>query len=160
VHPVAVLALRPVVDADFFERGARHLGEAERLYAEETAGRHLTDVINIALPDITTLVARNMGGSALSQALSIASLINGPVLGVFLVGTFLRRVSQPPALIGMVASICAMLYVFFATKIAWTWYVLLGSLITFIVAWLASFAFTPAPASMRDELAPAGTTED
>jgi ABC-type Fe3+ transport system substrate-binding protein len=33
---------------------------AERLYAEETAGRHLTDVINIALPDITTLVARNM----------------------------------------------------------------------------------------------------
>jgi len=104
------------------------------------------------------LVARNMGGSALSQALSIASLINGPVLGVFLVGTFLRRVSQPPALIGMIASICAMLYVFFATKIAWTWYVLLGSLITFIVAWLASFAFTPAPASMRDELAPAGAS--
>ncbi len=33
---------------------------AERLYAEETAGRHLTDVINIALPDITTLVVRNM----------------------------------------------------------------------------------------------------
>src|SRR6266508_3397280 len=33
---------------------------AERLYAEETAGRHLTDVINVALPDITTLVARNM----------------------------------------------------------------------------------------------------
>src|SRR5215467_5391460 len=33
---------------------------AERLYAEETAGRHLTDVINIALPDITPLIARNM----------------------------------------------------------------------------------------------------
>ncbi len=33
---------------------------AERLYAEETAGRHLTDVINIALPDITTLTAKNM----------------------------------------------------------------------------------------------------
>jgi len=101
------------------------------------------------------LIARHQAGSALSQALSIASLINGPVLGVFLVGTFLRRVSQPPALIGMVASICAMLYVFFATKIAWTWYVLLGSLITFVVAWLASFAFSPAPASRRDELAPA-----
>jgi SSS family solute:Na+ symporter len=106
------------------------------------------------------LVARNMGGSALSQALSIASLINGPVLGVFLVGTFLRRVSQPPALIGMIASILAMLYVFFATSIAWTWYVLLGSLITLIVAWLASFAFSPAPASRRDELAPAGGSDD
>jgi iron(III) transport system substrate-binding protein len=33
---------------------------AERLYAEETAGRHLTDVINIALPDVTTIAAKNM----------------------------------------------------------------------------------------------------
>ncbi|HKG97800.1 MAG TPA: hypothetical protein VKA97_08295, partial [Pyrinomonadaceae bacterium] len=89
------------------------------------------------------LLVRNQPGSALSQALSIASLINGPILGVFLVGTFLRRVSQPPALIGMLVSMVSMLYVFLATKIAWTWYVLLGSLITFIVAWLASFAFTP-----------------
>src|SRR5215217_4852380 len=92
------------------------------------------------------LLVRNQPGSALSQALSIASLINGPILGVFLVGTFLRRVSQPPALIGMLVSMVSMLYVFLATKIAWTWYVLLGSLITFIVAWLASFAFTPSTA--------------
>ena len=47
--------------------------------------------------------------SALDQALSVASLINGPVLGVFLVGTFLRRVSEPPALIGMLASMIVML---------------------------------------------------
>ncbi|PYS73449.1 MAG: hypothetical protein DMF69_04790 [Acidobacteria bacterium] len=106
------------------------------------------------------LVARHSAGSALSQALSIASLINGPVLGVFLVGTFLRRVSQPPALIGMITSIAAMLYVFLFTRLAWTWYVLLGSLITFVVAWLASFAFSPAPISMQDELAPAAATED
>jgi SSS family transporter len=90
------------------------------------------------------LAVRNQPGSALSMALSIASLINGPILGVFLVGTFLRRVSQPPALIGMLVSIGSMLYVFFATKIAWTWYVFLGSLITFVVAWAASFAFAPA----------------
>ena len=75
-------------------------------------------VVQIAV----ALFARNMAGSALSQALSIASLINGPVLGVFLVGDFLRRVSQPPALIGMLASICVMLYVFLETRIAWTWY--------------------------------------
>ena len=90
------------------------------------------------------LAVRNQPGSALSMALSIASLINGPILGVFLVGTFLRRVSQPPALIGMLVSIVSMLYVFFATAIAWTWYVFLGSLITFVVAWVASFAFSPA----------------
>jgi SSS family solute:Na+ symporter len=36
----------------------------------------------------------------------------------------------------------------FATKIAWTWYVFLGSLITFVVAWAASFAFAPATKEM------------
>src|SRR5215216_10366 len=92
------------------------------------------------------LAVRNQPGSALSMALSIASLINGPILGVFLVGTFLRRVSQPPALIGMLVSIVSMLYVFFATTIAWTWYVFLGSLITFVVAWAASFAFAASSA--------------
>src|SRR5712671_226499 len=33
---------------------------AERLYAEETAGRHLTDVIDVALPDLTTLLGKDM----------------------------------------------------------------------------------------------------
>jgi iron(III) transport system substrate-binding protein len=32
----------------------------ERLYAEETAGRHFTDVINVALPDLGTLTAKDM----------------------------------------------------------------------------------------------------
>jgi SSS family solute:Na+ symporter len=105
------------------------------------------------------LVARNRSGSALSQALSIASLINGPVLGVFLVGAFFRRVSQPPALIGMVVSLGAMLYVFLNTKIAWTWYVFLGSMITVVVAGLASFAFSSAPQDKQDELAP-GAAKD
>ena len=91
------------------------------------------------------LVVRNQPGSALSMALSIASLINGPILGVFLVGTLMKRVSQPPALIGMLVSLGAMLYVFFATKIAWTWYAFLGSAITVVVAWLASFAFSALP---------------
>jgi solute:Na+ symporter, SSS family len=107
-------------------------------------------VVQIAV----ALIVRHQNRSALDQALSIASLINGPVLGVFLVGTFLRRVSEPPALIGMMASIAVMLYVFFATKIAWTWYVFIGSSITLIVAGIASFAFAPAPTERQDELAP------
>ncbi len=101
------------------------------------------------------LAVRRQGRSALDQALSIASLINGPVLGVFLVGTFLRRVGEPPALIGMLVSIAVMLYVRFNTPIAWTWYVLIGSVITLAVAWLASFAFAPAPIERQDELSPA-----
>ena len=99
------------------------------------------------------LGVRNQPGSALSKALSIASLINGPILGVFLVGTFLRRVSQPPALIGMLVSCAVMLYIFIVrTEIAWTWYVLIGSSTTFFVAWLASFLFRPAPVEVTDEI--------
>jgi len=109
---------------------------------------------------LVALAVRNQPGSALSMALSIASLINGPILGVFLVGTFLRRVSQPPALIGMLVSIVSMLYVFFATKIAWTWYVFLGSLITFVVAWVASFAFSPATIGPIGHIGPMSAEED
>jgi solute:Na+ symporter, SSS family len=105
------------------------------------------------------LLIRHQNRSALDQALSIASLINGPVLGVFLVGAFLRRVSEPPALIGMLTSLVAMLYIYFATKIAWTWYVFIGSTITLIVAGLASLAFAPPPAAQQDELAPTLTSE-
>ena len=87
------------------------------------------------------LVLRNQNRSALDLALSIASLINGPILGAFLVGTFLKRVSQTPALIAMLVSLGIMLYIYFATAIAWTWYVFIGSVVTFVVAWLVSFAF-------------------
>lgn len=100
------------------------------------------------------LVVRHKQRSALDQALSIASLINGPVLGVFLVGAFLRHVSQPPALIGMIASMAVMLYIRFATSIAWTWYVFIGSGVTLLVAWLAGFFFAAETKARRDELAP------
>jgi Na+/proline symporter len=76
--------------------------------------------------------------SALGLALSVASLINGPILGVFLVGTFLKRAREPHALIGMAASIILMTYILLATKVAWPWYALIGSLTTLAVAFVAS----------------------
>jgi Na+/proline symporter len=82
------------------------------------------------------------GESALNLALSVASLINGPILGVFLVGAFLKRVKELPALIGMTASIILMLYILLFTKIAWPWYALIGSVTTFIVSYIVSFIFT------------------
>jgi SSS family transporter len=87
---------------------------------------------------IVALAVMKQNRSALDQALSIASLFNGPVLGVFLVGAFIKRANQTAALIGMSVSILLMLYLKFFTPIAWTWYVLIGSLTTLSVAWLAS----------------------
>jgi len=96
------------------------------------------------------LTVMQQNRSALDQALSIASLFNGPVLGVFLVGAFIKRANQAAALTGMSASILLMLYLKFLTPLAWTWYVLIGSLTTFLVAWLASFIFNADAPKRRD----------
>jgi ABC-type Fe3+ transport system substrate-binding protein len=40
----------------------------ERLYTEETAGRHLTDVVNVALPDLTALRAKDLLARLVSPA--------------------------------------------------------------------------------------------
>lgn len=105
-------------------------------------------IIQIAI----ALAVRNKNESALSQALSVASLINGPVLGVFLVGVFLKRVSEIPALVGMLVATAVMVYVRFWTPVAWTWYVLMGSMITLSVAWIVSFAFAPTEEARQQEL--------
>jgi SSS family solute:Na+ symporter len=84
------------------------------------------------------LVARNWG-SVLSAGLSIASVLYGALLGVFLLGILTRRTSETGAIAGMVASLAMMFYVKNFTNIAWTWYVLIGTATTMAVGYLASF---------------------
>lgn len=113
-------------------------------FAKDKSDRHLLKVsgwLTIIVGIVQIVIAIGLisaKSSALSQALSVASLINGPILGVFLVGTFLKKAREIHALIGMLASICLMLYIVLGTKIAWTWYALIGSLTTFAVASIAS----------------------
>ncbi len=72
---------------------------------------------------------RHQSGSALSTALGVASLINGPILGVFLLGTA-KRGGPLAALVGMTAGLAVVLFVRFGTPIAWPWYTVIGSLVT------------------------------
>jgi solute:Na+ symporter, SSS family len=101
----------------------------------------LTVIVGIVQIVVAILFMRS-GESALGLALSVASLINGPILGVFLVGTFLKRATEIHALVGMIASIALMIYVLLGTKIAWPWYALIGSLTTLVVAFLASLVLS------------------
>lgn len=86
------------------------------------------------------LVARNWG-SVLEAGLSIASILYGALLGVFLLGLLTRRTSEAGAMTGMVASLAMMFYVKQYTSIAWTWYVLIGSITTITAGYLSSFVF-------------------
>ena len=78
------------------------------------------------------LAVRHKSESALSTALSVASLINGPILGVFLLGTA-KRGGPRAAMAGMSAGLALVLVVRFATAVAWPWYTVIGSLTTFAV---------------------------
>jgi SSS family solute:Na+ symporter len=84
------------------------------------------------------LVARHWG-SVLEAGLSIASILYGGLLGIFLLGMLTKRVRERAAMVAMVAGLTVMLYVKFFTPIAWTWYVLIGTSVTFAVGLLASF---------------------
>lgn len=97
----------------------------------------LTVIIGI-IQIVVAIIFMQTGESALNLALSVASLFNGPILGVFLVGAFLKKARETHALIGMLASISLMLYILLGTKIAWPWYALIGSITTLVVAFIAS----------------------
>jgi SSS family solute:Na+ symporter len=77
-------------------------------------------------------------GSVLEAGLSIASVLYGSLLGVFLLGLATRRVGEKAAMFGMCAGLALILYVKFETSIAWTWYVLIGTAGTFLVGLAAS----------------------
>ncbi|HXX43895.1 MAG TPA: sodium:solute symporter [Candidatus Acidoferrales bacterium] len=77
-------------------------------------------------------------GHVLEAGLTIASITYGGLLGVFLLRLWNRRANQTGALVGLVAGIAAMVTVRFATHLAYTWYVLFGTLITFAVGSVVS----------------------
>lgn len=83
------------------------------------------------------LVARRWG-NVLEAGLSIASIVYGSLLGVFLLGLLTKRVGEIAAMAGMTAGLAVMLFVKFQTGIAFTWYVLIGSSVTVSVGMLAS----------------------
>ena len=77
-------------------------------------------------------------GSVLEAGLTVASLPFGSLLGLFLLGTFDSRSNSNGSLVGMFAGLAAVLLVFRYTSVAFTWFVLLGACVTFIVGAIAS----------------------
>ncbi len=75
-------------------------------------------------------------GSVLEAGLAIASIPLGALLGVFALGVLTKRVSENAAIAGMIAGFAVILFVRFGTSIAWTWYVVIGAMVTFWFALL------------------------
>ncbi len=83
------------------------------------------------------MVARHVG-SVLEAGLTIASILYGSLLGVFLLGLLTKRVQQNSAMIAMIAGLLLMIYIRFETRIAFTWYVVIGTAATFLTGYVMS----------------------
>jgi SSS family solute:Na+ symporter len=77
-------------------------------------------------------------GPLLETGLTVASLPFGSLLGLFLLGTLNRRANATGALAGMFAGLLAILCVWRLTNVAFTWYVLIGCAVTFLIGSLVS----------------------
>lgn len=110
---------------------------------------------------VGALMFRDNGTPVVVVALSIASFTYGGLLGGFFLGIFWRRAVQRDAILGMSVGIAAMALIVFAkqlaqaypavahllgpaARIAWPWYVLIGTAITMTTGILSSFTH-PAP---------------
>jgi len=87
-------------------------------------------------------------GPFLETGLKVASIPFGSLLGLFLLGTFDKRASATGAAIGMFTGLALILSVWRFTHVAFTWYVLIGSAVTFFVGSLMS-RILPANAAER-----------
>jgi solute:Na+ symporter, SSS family len=81
-------------------------------------------------------------GPLLESGLTVASLPFGSLLGLFLLGTLDRGANARGALAGMFTGLAAILVVYRYTHVAFTWYVMIGAVVTFVVGALVSRAQT------------------
>ena len=132
----ALNALASTVVMDFYKplAAARNAGRPETYFIG--IARWATVAWGIIL-FLIGLVARNWG-SVLEAGLTIASILYGSLLGVFLLGLLTTRVQENSAMIAMIAGLVVMIYVKQWTHIAFTWYVLIGTTATFLTGSMMS----------------------
>ncbi|MEY4093244.1 MAG: Na(+)/glucose symporter [Acidobacteriota bacterium] len=86
---------------------------------------------------LVAIGAQFMNRSVLDAGLAVLSFASGSVLGAFLLGTLVPSVRERDTFAGMIAGLIVMTWVWWATPIAFTWYVLIGAVTTCAVAILS-----------------------
>src|SRR6185437_15610486 len=78
------------------------------------------------------------GGRVVEVGLSIASVAYGAMLGIFLLGLLTKRANERGAMVGMACGFAVELYIWLGTQVPWTWYVVIGTAVTFTIGYIAS----------------------
>jgi solute:Na+ symporter, SSS family len=86
------------------------------------------------------VVALHKAGRVIEVGLQIASVAYGALLGAFLLGILTRRANQRGAMVGMLCGFATELYLWRWTHVPWTWWVLVGTTVTFAIGYMVSLA--------------------
>ena len=80
----------------------------------------------------------SQGTSAVEVALGIASVVYGGLLGAFALGVLAPRADERSVILGIAAGIGTVMVVWltYPDKVAWPWFVPLGTAVTFFVGWI------------------------
>src|SRR5216684_3382883 len=84
------------------------------------------------------VLSLNKVGRVIEVGLQIASVAYGALLGVFLLGVLTKRANQSGAIVGMGAGLATELYLWLGSTVAWTWWVAIGTVVTFGVGYAVS----------------------
>jgi solute:Na+ symporter, SSS family len=84
------------------------------------------------------IIALHKAGRVVEVGLQIASVAYGALLGAFLLGVLTKRANQRGAMVGMVCGFAMDLYLWRWTHVPWTWWVMVGTAMTFGVGWVVS----------------------
>ena len=84
------------------------------------------------------VLALHRVGRVVEVGLQIASVTYGALLGVFLLGVLTKRANQSGAIVGMVCGFVMELYLWGWSQVAFTWWVAIGTCVTFAVGYGAS----------------------
>jgi solute:Na+ symporter, SSS family len=120
---------------DFYFRFKTELSETKRL----RLARFATVLWALVLFALAVLALHRVG-RVVEVGLQIASIAYGALLGVFLLGVLTKRANQNGALAGMICGLATELYLWRMTRVAFTWWVAIGTSVTFLVGYAASLA--------------------
>jgi solute:Na+ symporter, SSS family len=121
---------------DFYFRFRPDTDEKSRLRVSRVA----TVVWSLVLFGLA-IIALHWVGRVVEVGLQIASVAYGALLGVFLLGVLTKRANQNGAIIGMICGFGVELYLWLGSHVPWTWWVAIGTSITFAVGYFASLSW-------------------
>ena len=161
----ALNSLSSTTVVDFYARLRPDASESHKVFLSRVA----TVVWGCILFGLAIL--SRSGGKVVEMGLSIASVAYGALLGVFLLGVLTKKATETGAMVGMLCGFLTNLYIWKGREvlpvvqnllgihlgaviptreIPFTWYVAIGSILTFAVGYIASSLSSGRPREMGE----------